>query len=110
LFEKGKNSHFIILIHSNLYLELTTKKLSYTNDTTDIKNVIGKLKWHGCVEGFQTSTRHRGYLGCLSLTRDVRELNQGDSWLYDHTHQRIHYVRFTYKTDGKILFYMIILF
>jgi len=60
-----KNSYFIIPIHSNLYLELTTKKLSNTNNNTDIKNVIGKLKWHGRVEGFQTSTHHGGYLDLL---------------------------------------------
>jgi hypothetical protein len=50
------------------------------------------------VEGFQTSAHHKGYLGCLSLARDVEafhevvtirfgELDQGDSWFYEHAHR-----------------------
>jgi hypothetical protein len=71
------------------------------------------------VEGFQTSAHHKEYLGCLSPARDVEafykvvtvrfgELDQGDSWFYEHAHRWIHSINFTCKTNGKILFYMII--
>ena len=75
-----------------------------------------KLGRHGHIEGFQTSTCLEGYLGRLNPACDVwaflmaiavrcRELEHEDSWYHYHTHRRIHSAYFTWKNNGKILFY-----
>jgi hypothetical protein len=80
------------------------------------KKRSSRLGRHGRVEGFQTSACLRGYLGCLYLARDVwafcvaiavwcREPEQGDLWFHHCAHLQVHFVHFTCKTNGKILFY-----
>jgi hypothetical protein len=77
-----------------------------------------RLGRHGCVKGFQTFTRLRGYLASLNIARDVwascvvvviwcEEPKQEDLWFNYHAHRQIRYVHFICKADGKILFYYI---
>jgi hypothetical protein len=114
---------FLIILTDNFFLQ--TRMCDFWYKTQKKKKELCKRKRsfglgrRGHVEGFQTSTHLRGYLGCLYPTRDVwafivavaircREPNQGDSWFHYHAHHRIHSVSFACKIDGKILFYKII--
>ena len=78
-----------------------------------------RLGKHGRVKGFQTFIRHRGYLGCLSQTCDVKaflkaitirfgELDQEDSLVHDHINKTIMFVSHT-KQVVRLCFYDIYL-
>jgi len=79
------------------------------------RKIASRLEGCSYFEGFQTLVHIKGCLGGIYSVHNVQafhvivtiwcgELELADSRFHYHIHRQIHFVCFTCKTDGKLLF------